>query len=78
MSGVGKPLPCRALPLAIVAVYHIFQQSITGTFVLAAFLLESMARMVLSGCFRHAMEYINNNNAYTQLALFHALLQLDN
>ena len=22
------------------------------------------------------MEYINNNNAYTQLALFHALLQL--
>ena len=58
---------CRAVPLALVAVYLIFfSQSITGTFVLAAFLLESMARMILSGCFRHAMEYINNNNAYTQ------------
>ena len=61
-----RGLPCRAVPLALVAVYLIFSQSITGTFVLAAFLLESMARMILSGCFRHAMEYINNNNAYTQ------------
>ena len=37
---------CRAVPLALVAVYLIFSQSITGTFVLAAFLLESMARFM--------------------------------
>ena len=53
-----------------------YRSLITGTFVLGAFLLESMARMILSVCFRHAMEYINNNNAYTQFALFRALLQL--
>ena len=34
-------VPCRALPLTLVAVYRL-------TFVLAAFLLESMARMILS------------------------------
>ena len=76
MPGVGKPLPCLATCVNGSLPY--FLQSITGTFVLAAFLLESMARMILSGCFKHAMEYINNNNAYTQLALFHVLLQLDN
>ena len=41
-----------------------------------AFLLESMALMILSGCFRHAVEYINNNNAYTQLAITSMFLAL--
>ena len=71
MSGVGKPLPCLATCVSGSLPYFLTVD------VLAAFLLESMARMILSGCFRHAMEYINNNNAYTQLALFHALLQLN-
>ena len=39
--------------------FHIFKQSITGTFVQGAFLVEIMAQMILSGCFRHAIEYIN-------------------
>ena len=33
---------------------------------LGAFLLEIMARMILSGCFMHAIEYINNKNAHTK------------
>ena len=28
-------------------------------------LVEIMAQMILSGCFRHAIEYIINNNAHT-------------
>ena len=58
VSGVWKPLPRHAMPLALVAVLPYFLQSITETFVLGAFLLEIMARMILSGSFRQAMEYI--------------------
>ena len=59
------------MPLALVAVYSVFfKQSITGTVVLGAFLLEIMARMILSGRFRHAIEYINNKNAHTKWAPF--------
>ena len=63
----GYESPCRAVPLALVAVYRaFFKQSFTGTVVLGAFLLEIMARMILSGCFRHAIGYINNKNAHTK------------
>ena len=61
-----KALPRRAVPLALVAVYHIFLTVDYWNICPGCIFLESMARMILSGCFRHAMEYINNNNAYTQ------------
>ena len=32
--------------------------------------LESMARVILSGCFRHAMEYINNNKRIHSIGPF--------
>ena len=67
VSGVWKPLPRRAVPLALVAVLpSFFLQLITETLVLGVFLLEMWERMILCGCFWHAMEYINdNNNALT-------------
>ena len=55
--------PCRATCVSGSLPY--FFKSITGTFVLGAFLLEIMARMILSGCFRHEIEYIDNDNVHS-------------
>ena len=65
VRGMKAPAaPCRATCVSGSLPYF-FKQFITGTFVLGTFLLEIMARVILSGCFRHAIEYINNNNAQT-------------
>ena len=60
-------LPCRATCVSGSLPYFFNSRLLEHRFVLGAFLLEIMARMILSGCFGHAMEYINyNNNAHTQ------------
>ena len=66
----GYESPCRAVPLALVAVYRVFLTVVYWNSCPGCIFTRIMARMILIGCFRHAIEYINNKNAPTKYALF--------